>query len=701
MIPRTNIGMEPVLLILVTLGVHHTGAVMSPLDKVTGDLSSLKETLESLHHNIAFLPKIQAQLSQLNTQLSQTLEPRLASLDVTVTGMEARVSGIEGRLQQVMPSLSSLQGEVTGIGASVKEINRKQASSSPEPLKMEMLLPNVDIRLGALDTAVEKLTLQVEAVDRRLVSVQEDVKGNHGRIQSVIDKVDTGLLGQGRRVRMERVIGRGGHRGQRNNSCVQNRKMLHNIQRSVMKTLEHIKNTRVNSEIKSNEVEGPRFEYLRSERMVGDAEVDMETRFKRINKRLSDMMILMQSSREERKNAMADLGGTLTETHESVMSQFESQTGSLASLHQCCSGMASDQARLSAQAAPVLDKMDRWMTSWQNSVLQQFQRMMQQNSYDSDSDRKEHKELERIVLQGFDRCQSNAGNIPEQVEESQPVSYTKKSPGSSEIMEDTDGRKPEMSDQPERGDWEEGCEKWDQVMSGVSSVLRLRGGESDIEEREGDMDYWTRYCDQITDGGGWTVIQRRGDYPGPRTNFTRSWIDYRNGFGSLSREFWWGNELISRLTSEGPVMELRVDLEAHDGRRVYAVYSTFRVEGEDADYQLWVGGYSGNASDSLSAHNGFKFSTVDRNNDEAPKCCPCAPAYGGGWWFYSCFESNLNGEYFATPDDNGYYRGIIWELWLGDYSLKSVNMMVRPRDFSHNTRSQDSLVRDGAMTPSP
>ena len=98
----------------------------------------------------------------------------------------------------------------------------------------------------------------------------------------------------------------------------------------------------------------------------------------------------------------------------------------------------------------------------------------------------------------------------------------------------------------------------------------------------------------------------------------------------------------------------------------------------------------GNASDSLSAHNGFAFSTVDRNNDQAPKCCPCAPAYGGGWWFYrssdnyeenkrlnkccfSCFEANLNGEYFIDPKDNGYYRGIIWELWLGDYSLM-VNM---------------------------
>ena len=63
-------------------------------------------------------------------------------------------------------------------------------------------------------------------------------------------------------------------------------------------------------------------------------------------------------------------------------------------------------------------------------------------------------------------------------------------------------------------------------------------------------------------------------------------------------------------------------------------FHVFRVDDEASDYQVWVGGYTGNASDSLSAHNGYKFSTVDRNNDEAPKCCPCAPAYGGGWWFY-------------------------------------------------------------------
>ena len=47
--------------------------------------------------------------------------------------------------------------------------------------------------------------------------------------------------------------------------------------------------------------------------------------------------------------------------------------------------------------------------------------------------------------------------------------------------------------------------------------------------------------------------------------------------------------------------------------------------------------------------------------------------------FSSCFESNLNGEYFSNPQSNGYYRGIIWELWLGDYSLKETRMMIRRR----------------------
>lgn len=64
-----------------------------------------------------------------------------------------------------------------------------------------------------------------------------------------------------------------------------------------------------------------------------------------------------------------------------------------------------------------------------------------------------------------------------------------------------------------------------------------------IELNEANRDLNRRYCKFATDGSAWTVIQRR-ELLDLQENFNRSWNEYKNGFGDLSYEFWFGNNFI-------------------------------------------------------------------------------------------------------------------------------------------------------------
>ena len=101
-----------------------------------------------------------------------------------------------------------------------------------------------------------------------------------------------------------------------------------------------------------------------------------------------------------------------------------------------------------------------------------------------------------------------------------------------------------------------------------------------------------------TDGGGWTVFQRRVD---GSVNFYRGWAEYKFGFGNLNGEFWLGNDKLHRISAAGN-MTLRVDLEDFDGDIKFAEYSSFKVADGADKYRLWVGGYNGTAGDSLTNH---------------------------------------------------------------------------------------------------
>ena len=175
-----------------------------------------------------------------------------------------------------------------------------------------------------------------------------------------------------------------------------------------------------------------------------------------------------------------------------------------------------------------------------------------------------------------------------------------------------------------------------------------------------------------TDGGGWTVFQRRMD---GSVDFYLNWADYVHGFGNISEEHWLGLSKLHRLANGSISTELRVDMKDKDGVYGYANYSSFYIGGSSTDYTLHISGYSGpsNVGDSLAYHNGQKFTTKDNDNDSTSSY-NCAVDRFGAWWYNACHVSNLNGHY----GDDEKVKGVNWLHWkVNTYSLPFTEMKVR------------------------
>ncbi|KAL2102881.1 hypothetical protein ACEWY4_002049 [Coilia grayii] len=184
------------------------------------------------------------------------------------------------------------------------------------------------------------------------------------------------------------------------------------------------------------------------------------------------------------------------------------------------------------------------------------------------------------------------------------------------------------------------------------------------------------YCDMDTERGKWTVFQRRMD---GTVNFYRGWEQYKNGFGHAAGEYWLGLETIHLLTLKKNY-ELRVDMEDFSGARVFANYTSFSISpgainAEVDGYKLHVSGFrNGGAGDSLSHHNGRKFSTFDKDQDAHSG--NCASMYVGGFWYGECHTTNPNGIYMWGAND---VKSACWHRWKNNYySLKSISMKMRP-----------------------
>ncbi|XP_075941747.1 uncharacterized protein LOC142944384 [Anarhichas minor] len=187
------------------------------------------------------------------------------------------------------------------------------------------------------------------------------------------------------------------------------------------------------------------------------------------------------------------------------------------------------------------------------------------------------------------------------------------------------------------------------------------------------------YCDMETEGGGWTVFQRRR---GGLVSFNRGWSEYREGFGEPREEHWLGNQQLHLLSNQGHY-SLRIELHDWSHAHKHALYHSFRIENEENRYRLHVSGFSGTVEDSFGwYHDQHDFSTPDTGNI-------CAEISHAGWWFHQCFYTNLNGVYY----EGGRYSlkaqnllgpdGIVWFSWKESdfYSLKEVTMMMRPCNF--------------------
>ena len=174
-----------------------------------------------------------------------------------------------------------------------------------------------------------------------------------------------------------------------------------------------------------------------------------------------------------------------------------------------------------------------------------------------------------------------------------------------------------------------------------------------------------------TDGGGWTVFQRRQD---GSVDFFRGWAEYEKGFGNLTGEHWLGLKNINRLTPQGSNY-LRVDLGDFEGNKAYARYNSCEILDSYTQYTIVFGGYIGTAGDSLSLNNMMKFTTKDKDNDASG--FNCALLHSGAWWFKDCYHAHLNGVYYHK-NLVGTWQGIIWNGFKGArYSLKFTEMKIR------------------------
>lgn len=160
------------------------------------------------------------------------------------------------------------------------------------------------------------------------------------------------------------------------------------------------------------------------------------------------------------------------------------------------------------------------------------------------------------------------------------------------------------------------------------------------------------FCKMTMDEKAWLVIQRRN---GGLTDFNQNWDKYKEGFGDLQHDFWYGNEKIHQLTKNKP-NGMMIKIIITDTRRFVksALYENFTIAGEEENYKankdlVFKAGSSG-----FQKIANMMFSTKDREND-FQKDKHCALELEGGWWYsgYNCGDVLINGKNWTNTQNDG------------------------------------------------
>lgn len=231
------------------------------------------------------------------------------------------------------------------------------------------------------------------------------------------------------------------------------------------------------------------------------------------------------------------------------------------------------------------------------------------------------------------------------------------------------------------------CERWGCMQINYTAAVCAANIDYEAENKTITITIPTQGSTPVISIFDWIMFHHRVMASGFNWNLT--WIDYKNGFGSLdSADYWMGLERVHHLTTSGSY-RLRIEWQEAVTDYWFSIeYWIFYIEDEAAKYRLHVNGYvqgddgralvagGGAVFDVLSyvhpfmtaAHDGTGFSTPYQDNDLFA-VVNCAGTFGGGWWHTKCAlftVTTANPVWFSYADATF-------------YQIKKARMMVKPQ----------------------